>query len=251
MDGAHRPGRAAVDPRRRQPDHGLRVQHRHRPGQHLSRPRPTSPTRSTTSPPAPRPPCWSWPRPCPRSWARTSHPSSARSAQLVSVHVSPGRRRQGDRRDRLHRRDRSGRGPPSTRRLVAGDALRSDRRDHPGHEALAGRRGGRRRHRRDPLRLGGPGPEGRRVRAGLRRMGAATPTVWPSRAARPACTWRWSCSASGRETRSSSPRLSFIATTNVVRYVGATPVFADVDARHPEPHRRDRARRPSRPAPAP
>ena len=55
-------GAAAADLRRRPADDGLRLHHRHRPGQHARRRPATSPRGSTTSPAAPRPACSSWPQ---------------------------------------------------------------------------------------------------------------------------------------------------------------------------------------------
>ena len=46
------------------------------------------------------------------------------------------------------------------------------------------------------------------------------------------CTSRWSSPASGAGDDVVVPSFSFIATANAARYVGAPPVFADVD---PEP----------------
>ena len=63
-------GLPPLDPRRRPADDGLRLHHRHRPGELCAPPSPTSRTPSSTSAPAPRPACSSWPRRCSTSWAR-------------------------------------------------------------------------------------------------------------------------------------------------------------------------------------
>ena len=79
------------------------------------------------------------------------------------------------------------------------------------------------------LGLGGAGTEGRRFR-GVGGRGARS----GARASRPPpaplrCIWRCTRSASGQATRSSCPRCRSSPPTNAPRYVGARPVFADVD----------------------
>ena len=79
------------------------------------------------------------------------------------------------------------------------------------------------------LRLGGAGAAGRRVRAARspRRSRRRTPSRVA--AARPRCTWRSSSPASGRATTSSCRRSRSSPPPTRPTYVGATPVFADVD----------------------
>ena len=89
-------------------------------------------------------------------------------------------------------------------------------------EADGGGRGGR-------VGVGRPGPPGRRVRGGLRPPGRRPARGRRVVAAPPRCTSRSSLAGVGPGDEVVVPSLSFIATANVVRYVGATPVFADVD----------------------
>ena len=141
---------------------------------------------------------------------------------------------------RLEGRGRPGGGPGQARRLVArraGEGHRPGspraggerRRDHPGDAAVARRGRGAGRRGRGRLRLGRAGPAGGAVRGRVRRGASAPGTRSPCPPARPRCTWRSSPPGSAPATRSWSPSLSFIATANAVRYVGAEPVFADVD----------------------
>ena len=59
LDGAHRSRAGAADPRRRLADDGLHLHRRRRPREPARRRRAGAPTRSSTSPAAPRRACWS------------------------------------------------------------------------------------------------------------------------------------------------------------------------------------------------
>ena len=85
------------------------------------------------------------------------------------------------------------------------------------------------------------GPQVADVRAGVRGRASARPRASPCRAARPACTSRCVLLGIGPGDEVIVPSLSFIATTNCRRVRRRHAVFADVDARHREPHRRRRS----------
>ena len=68
------------------------------------------------------------------------------------------------------------------------------------------------------------------VRARVRRRRSAAATRWPARAARRRSTSPCASSASSRATRCSCRRLTFVASANPVRYVGATPILVDSEA---------------------
>ena len=116
---------------------------------------------------------------------------------------------------------------------------------------MARRRGGRRRRRGAGSGWVAQGPKVAEFEAGVRAAlgaahGVATTSLHDRAAPRAA-----SRSGSARATRSSSPSLSFIATTNAPRYVGA---HAGVRRRRPrdaEPDARDGRARASAPRPAP
>ena len=73
-------------------------------------------------------------------------------------------------------------------------------------------------------------------------------TRWPPPTARPRCTSRWSWPESEPGDDVVVPSFSFIATANAPTYVGARPVFADVDPVTGDLTARDGRRRRSRPA---
>ena len=107
------------------------------------------------------------------------------------------------------------------------------------------------------------GPRVAEFEAAFAERVGAEHAVARRRTARPRCTWPCSSAGVGPGDEVVVPSFSFIATANAVRYVGATPVFADVDAatgnvtaddrrRGPDPsdagrHRRRPGRRARRP----
>ena len=125
--------------------------------------------------------------------------------------------------------------PSGSTRARTSRTTRSPSRQEPWHEPrqrdapLPRRGGGRGGRRGPPLRLGGPGSAGRRVRGGLRHRRCRPSTPSPCRRAPRACTWPWSWSASARATRSSSRRSPSSPRATPCATSGATPVFADVD----------------------
>ena len=239
LDGAHRRRQAAADLRRRQPDDGLRLHRGHRAGQHPGRRAATSPRASTTSPPS-----------IETSLLRPRRGPARGDGLRPAGRVRPGTRRQ-------RRRCAGWPTPPplvatsassprcrleeGLRRLVewwepqrdeiaAGRARpRACHEPDQRHEAVARRRGGRRRHRGHRIRLGGAGPEGRRVRGGVRRAHAGRPRGRGVAAAPPRCTSPWSSPGSGRATTSSCRRSRSSPPPTPPSTSVPRPVFADVD----------------------
>ena len=91
LDGAHRRRRAAADLRRRHADDGLRLRRATSRAPTCSPPRPTSPTRSSTSPAASRRASRAGGDAAARSWARTS-PVEHGPERAVNKVVAPARR---------------------------------------------------------------------------------------------------------------------------------------------------------------
>ena len=247
---AERP--AAADLRRRRADDGLRLHRRHRAGQPPRRAerrhrrglqrRQRRRRRASTG----------WPR-----------PSCAVMDSDLERRARPGAR--GQRRDpasrrhgrgaatpRLHRRDRPARGPAarwsswwqrtSAPPVDAGEERRHD--DGQRHEAVAR---ARRRPRPPPTRSSRPAgsprdprsPSSSRPSPPRQARSTASPSSLHDRAA-PRAPRR---SASGPATTSSSRRSRSSPPRTRPRYVGATPVFADVDLATGNLTRRDRRRR--------
>ena len=121
--------------------------------------------------------------------------------------------------------------PAPAGRLVAraAGAAGTSGRDHPGDAALARRGGG---ERPPPRRCASgwvaQGPRVAEFEAGLRGRPWAPATPSRSPPAPPALHLALVALGVGPGDEVVVPSLSFIATANAVRYVGATPVFADV-----------------------
>ena len=131
-------------------------------------------------------------------------------------------------------RRRAPRAPPPGDRLTM-PALRP-----PDHRGRRHRRGGRRAASGLPDHR----PDGRRLRDAPSPRRSARATPWPAPTAPRPCTWPcwpWTC---GRARWCIAPSITFLATANCARYVGADVVFADVDPRQ----RPDDARKPWRDA---
>ena len=255
VDGAHRGGRAAAHPRRRHPDDGLRVRRRRRP-----RPTCAAATAPVTDEvfnvatgtetslrgladallrvmgsdlePEHRPERAV--NPVARRLADTST-ARERLGFVAQVDLDEGLRRLVD-WWRSERSDGSNRSSPP-RWPRSHDRGRRHRRTaggtragRPRHAPVAGHGRGGGGGRRGAVRLGGPGAAGRRVRGGVRPARARRRTPSPRRRAPRRCTSALVLAGVGPGDEVVVPSLSFIATANVVRYVGATPVFADVDA---------------------
>ena len=135
LDGADRGRRAAADLRRRHADDGLRLRRRHRPRERARRARATSPTRSSTSPAAPRRACSSSPTMLLRGHGlrprRRARPRARRSTRCRAAWPT----RRGARAARLRGRGRPRGGPDPARRVVA--AHRGDGRFEPVAQPLA------------------------------------------------------------------------------------------------------------------
>ena len=87
------------------------------------------------------------------------------------------------------------------------------------------------------------GPRVAAVRGGVRGRRSASRTAWRC----PSCTTALHLALVVADVGPGDevivPSLSFIATANAARYVGATPVFADVDPTTAQPHARTRSSR--------
>ena len=102
-------------------------------------------------------------------------------------------------------------------------------RNDPDHETVARRGGGVGGRRGRDVRVGGAGTTSDGLRGGRGPTEWAPPKALPCPRARPPFTsLSWSLGV-GPGDEVIVPSLSFIATANVVRHVGATPVFCDVD----------------------
>ena len=253
LDGADRRRPSAAHLRRRRPDDGLRLHRGHRPGQHprdgLRRARGRlqhrQPARDLPARPGRGAPSGHGLRPRRRARARPrgqrGHPTARRRHRRRAA-TSAGRRAPTS--TTACARSSSGGARSARSSPRAGRALRGRRDPHQRHEAVARCRGGRRRHGGHRVGLGRPGPPGRRVRGRLRRSGCRRPTPSRRPAARRRCTSPSSWPASSPGTTSSSRRSRSSRRPTPSTYVGATPVFADVDPETGQPHRRHASRRP-------